>query len=89
MEIAMPISLPADLAAQVQAQLATGQFTSEEQVLREALITLERRQQSIAHLKGLVSAADADVAAGRVSPFDREELKREVRAKLAAHGIVD
>jgi putative addiction module CopG family antidote len=85
----MSISLPADLAAQVQAHLATGQFASEEQVLREALSTLERRQRSIAHLQELVCAAEDDVAASRVAPFDRDELKREVRARLAAQGIAE
>lgn len=85
----MSISLPADLAAQVQAHLATGQFASEEQVLREALSMLERRQQSMAHLKELIRAAEDDVAAGRVAPFDRDELKREVRAKLAAQGTAE
>jgi putative addiction module CopG family antidote len=85
----MSISLPADLASLVQAQLATGQYASEEQVLREALATLERRRRSMAHLKELIRAAEDDVAAGRVAPFDRDELKREVRAKLAAQGIAE
>jgi Arc/MetJ-type ribon-helix-helix transcriptional regulator len=83
------ISLPADIAAQVQAHLATGQFASEEQVLREALSTLERRQRSMAYLKELLRVAEDDVAAGRLAPFDRDELKREVRAKLAAQGVAE
>jgi putative addiction module CopG family antidote len=82
-------SLPPDLAAQIHAQVASGHFQSEEQVLREALAALERRQQGLARLKRLVDDAEADVAAGRIGPFDRDELKREVRAQLAARGVVD
>jgi antitoxin ParD1/3/4 len=85
----MSTSLPSDLAAQIRAQIATGDFQSEEQVLREALSALEKRQRSLAKLKALVGEAEADVTAGRVGPFDRDELKREVRAHLAAQGIVD
>ena len=32
---------------------------------------------------------EADVAAGRLGPFDREQLKRDVRDQLAARGVVD
>lgn len=85
----MNLSLPADIADRIQAQLATGEFKSEEEVLREALDTLERRQESLARLKEIVAEAEADIAAGRVGPFDREALKQQVRAELAAKGIVD
>jgi putative addiction module CopG family antidote len=81
--------LPPDLVAQIHAQVASGHFQSEEQVLREALAALERRQQGLARLQALIDDAEADVAAGRVGPFDRDELKREVRAQLAARGVVD
>jgi antitoxin ParD1/3/4 len=85
----MSFSLPNDIADRIQAQLATGDFTSEEQVLREALDTLEKRQRSLAELRQMVAEAEADVAAGRVGTFDREELVRQVRCDLAARGIVD
>lgn len=85
----MSYALPADLYERIRAQLATGDFATEEQVLREAIDALERRQRSLARLRQMVAEAEADVAAGRVGPFDREELKREVRAELAARGIVD
>lgn len=88
-EVAMSIDLPADLAAQIHAQIATGQFQSEEQVLREAFSTLERREASVLHTKTMIREAEDDVAAGHVGTFDRDELKREVRAQLAAQGIVD
>jgi Arc/MetJ-type ribon-helix-helix transcriptional regulator len=81
--------LPPDLVAQIHAQVASGNFQSEEHVLREALAALARRQQGLARLQALIADAEADVAAGRVEPFDRDELKREVRAQLAARGVAD
>ncbi len=85
----MTSALPADIAARIQAQLATGEFASEEQVLREALETLERRQQSLARLKQMVAEAEADVAAGRVGTFDVDDIMRDVRERLAREGITD
>jgi putative addiction module CopG family antidote len=85
----MSINVPADLAAQIHAQIATGQFQTEEQVLREALSTLQRRQASIVRLQAMIREAEDDLVAGRVGSFNREELKREVRAQLAAQGVVD
>lgn len=81
--------LPSDITDRIQAQLATGDFASEEQVLREALETLERRQQSLARLKQMVAEAEADVAAGRVGTFDVDDIMRDVRERLAREGITD
>ena len=37
----------------------------------------------------MVAAAEEDVAAGRVGVFDRDGIKRDVRARLAERGITD
>jgi hypothetical protein len=37
----------------------------------------------------MVTVADDDVAAGRVGNFDRDQTKRDVRARLAERGIDD
>lgn len=84
----MSMMLPGDLSDRVRAQIEAGHFQSEEQVLHEALATLEQRQQSFARLSELVRQAEDDVAAGRIGPFDRDELKREVRAQLESQGLV-
>lgn len=81
--------LPTDLQHRIQAQLATGAFSSEEEVLREAIDSLERRQRGLNQLRQMVAAAEVDVAAGRVGVFDREGIKRDVRARLAERGITD
>lgn len=83
----MTYPLPSDILSRIQAQLAGGGFDSEEQVLREAIEALERRQQGVAKLRQMIDAAQADVAAGRIGPFDREALKRDVRDRLAEQGI--
>ena len=81
--------LPADLQNRIHAQIATGAFANEEEVLREAIEALERRQRSMRQLQEMVAVAEEDVAAGRVGVFDREEIKRDVRARLSQQGVVE
>jgi Arc/MetJ-type ribon-helix-helix transcriptional regulator len=83
------LSLPADIQQRVQAQMAIGGFTSEEEVLREALESLERRQNGLKQLREMVAVAEADVAAGRVRKIDREVIKRDVLKRLADEGIIE
>jgi len=80
----MPNQLPADVDARIQAQLATGEFPSADDVLREALDALERRQQSLKHLREMVREAEEDVAAGRVGCFDANATMRAVMARVDA-----
>ena len=80
-------SLPPDIQQRIDAQLATGSFGSEADVLREALATLERRQHGLTQLREMVAVAEADVTAGRVATFDREDVKRDVRERLQERGI--
>ena len=79
--------LPPDIQQRIDAQLASGSFGSEEDVLREALASLERRQHGLAQLREMVAVAEADVTAGRVAPFDRENIKRDFRERLQQRGI--
>lgn len=83
----MSFSIPVDVQHRIEAQLASGGFSGPDQVLREAIEALERRQQGLAALRAMVAVADEDVAAGRVAPLERESVQREVRERLAAKGI--
>jgi len=83
----MNYPLPADLQQRIDAQLALGGFAGPEDVLREAIDALERRQRGLVGLRSMVAVAEEDVAAGRVGPFDRAAMKREVRDRLAERGI--
>jgi Arc/MetJ-type ribon-helix-helix transcriptional regulator len=83
----MSYSIPVDVQHRIEAQLAGGGFSGPDEVLREAIEALERRQQGLAALRAMVAIADEDVAAGRIAPLDRESIQREVRERLAAQGI--
>ena len=85
----MPYQIPPDVQERIQAQIKGGEFLSEEEVLREAMDTLERRQRGLQQLRQRVQEADADITAGRVGPFDAEQTKRTVRARLRQEGITD
>lgn len=80
----MGSQIPADVAARVQAQMATGEFPNADDVLREALDALERRQQSLRQLRDMVREAEEDVAAGRVGYFDADATMRAVMARVEA-----
>jgi putative addiction module CopG family antidote len=85
----MSHSLPADIQQRIDAQIASGIFASDAEVLREALDALERRQRGLAQLHEMVAIAEEDVAAGRIGKFDRDDIKRDIRTRLAARGIRD
>jgi putative addiction module CopG family antidote len=85
----MSYAIPTDIQQRIEAQLASGTFTSKEEVLREALEALERRQRGLTQLRTMVAAAEEDVTAGRVGTFDRNSIKLSVRDRLAERGIQD
>lgn len=80
----MAYELSPDINARVQAQLATGEFSTPDEVLREALDTLERRQRSLEKLQAMVREAEEDIATGRVGPFDKEATMRAVMERVQA-----
>jgi antitoxin ParD1/3/4 len=80
---------PTDIQQRIEAQLASGSFATEEEVLREAMEALERRQRGLTQLRTMVAVAEDDVAAGRVGAFDRDNLKATIRDRLAERGIRD
>ena len=85
----MPYQLPSDIEERVRAQIDSGQFETEADVLREAIDTLEKRQRALGSLRDMVREADEDIAAGRVGPFRAEETKSAVKKRLEAHGTSD
>lgn len=83
----MPYAFPPVIERRVRAQLEGGQFESEDDVLRETIDTLEKRQCGLREIGKMVQEADEDIAAGRVGPFDPDATKRAVRKRLEEHGI--
>jgi len=85
----MSIDLPPDVEQRIRAQIASGDFQSEEDVVREALNTLEKRQQGLGELRRMIGEAEEDIAVGRVGPFDTASTKQAVRERLRDHGVSD
>ena len=85
----MPYDFPSDIEQRVRAQIESGQFDTEDDVLREAIDTLEQRQRGLRELREMVREADEDLAAGRVGPFDADATKIAVRKRLEQHGITN
>ncbi len=83
----MRYHFPPDIEQRVRAQLENGEFETEDDVLREAIDSLEKRQRGLREIQGMVRQADDDIAAGRVGPFNPEETKNAVRKRLQAGEI--
>ena len=72
----MTHQFPPDVEAQLRERMATGQYASEVDVLRDALRALKRQDQDVAAIKEAIT----DMEAGdRGRPFD--EFVDEFRAK--------
>lgn len=82
-------TLPTDIHQRVQAQLASGMFSSVDDVLRQATDTLEMRQTALGSLQKMVGVADDDIKAGSSGLFDSEQTKTTVRQRLNQVGIVE
>jgi predicted transcriptional regulator len=67
--------LPPDVQQRVKRQLATGQYHTDDDVLRAAMTALEREHEDLAAIK----AGIEDMEAGRYRPFS--EIDAEFRAK--------
>jgi putative addiction module CopG family antidote len=76
----MTVHIPQDLARFVEEAVASGRFTSEEDVVRDALTRL---QQSIAE----TAAATAQI--GTPTPNERPLTKEALKRHLTSIGLVD
>ncbi len=79
----MTHQLSADVSARIQAQIATGHFESEDDLIRQALDALERRERGLESLRALVREAEEDVVAGRVGTFHVEQTISAIQSRLA------
>lgn len=88
MILTMTVSLPAELEKFIEQSVKSGRFTSEGELLCEAIETLrtreEFRQFQLAGLRGKLREGVADLDAGRVAEWDGEDIKRRGRELLAA-----
>ena len=83
----MPLTVPPDLEALVQKQLATGAFASAEDVIRRALETLDAEESWTSEERSVIDEkidrALEQVGAGRV--YGPEEARRKLAALRDAH----
>lgn len=84
----LTITMPGDLAAVVKAAVAEGDYASTSEVVREALrewkIKRAIRHEEIAALKADIDKGLADVAAGRLTEFNADQIVERGRKLLAA-----
>lgn len=85
--MALNISLPPELEAQVRKRVKSGLYGSASEVVREALRLFETYEQlrngTLTRLRSDIEDGLADVRAGKVVDFDPAQIKRRGRAHLA------
>lgn len=81
----MNVSLPAEMAAFVEAELASGDYASASEVVRDALRLLRREraaeQERIAILRREIQRGIDDADAGRLSVISIAEIAEDVIAR--------
>ena len=83
----MTITMPADMAALIKDAVATGDYASTSEVIREAMREWKGKRalqlQEFASLKADIDKGLADLAAGRTKDFDRAKIIERGRKLLA------
>jgi Arc/MetJ-type ribon-helix-helix transcriptional regulator len=72
----MPYQFPPDVDQLVKEQMASGRYTTEDELLREAMTALQRRNEEIAAIQEGID----DMNEGRHQPFD--EVDQEIRQQF-------
>lgn len=83
----MTVTMPAEMAAFVKSVVETGDYASTSEVVREAIRDLKakrsRQGQQLESLRSDIDKGLADIAAGRIKPFDADAIIARGRALLA------
>ena len=66
----------------IAAQLAAGEFNNVSEVVRAGLRLLEQEQLKLVALRQAIAEGEADVAAGRVTPYPPGAVAARMRAAL-------
>jgi antitoxin ParD1/3/4 len=87
----MTITMPSELAAVIKTAVAEGDYASTSEVVREALrdwkIKRAIRHEEIAALKADIDKGLADVAEGRLTDFNADQIVERGRKLLAAREV--
>ena len=86
----MNVSLPRELAAFVEDEVASGDYSTASEVVRDALRLLRREreqyEQKMAVLRRVLQIGMDDIEAGRISTRSVEDIARDVLARHRARG---
>ena len=83
----MTVVVPEPMAAKIRAAVATGDYASTSEVVRDAMrLWSDRREFRREELEALRAAWDAGKASGIAGPLDMKSIIREARAEQAATG---
>jgi antitoxin ParD1/3/4 len=86
----MNVSLPRELTAFVEDEVASGDHSTASEVVREALRLLRRErahcEQKMAILRREIQIGLDDIEAGRISTRSVEDIARDVLARHRARG---
>jgi len=82
------VTMPTEMTALIKQAVDDGEYASTSEVVREALREWKTRRQfmqgELASLKADIDLGLADIAAGRVEPFDVESIIAQGKQILAA-----
>jgi antitoxin ParD1/3/4 len=86
----MNVSLPRELAAFVEDEVASGEYSTASEVVRDALRLLRREraayEEKMAILRREIQIGIDDIEAGRISNRTVEDIARETLAKYRSRG---
>lgn len=85
----MTLDISSDVAQQIDAFIATGDYVDESDVLRTALGLLERRAEQRVRFRSEIAPAIESLRRGEGEPLDIEDIKARGRQRLADEGITD
>jgi antitoxin ParD1/3/4 len=86
----LSIALTPEFAADIRQAIATGEYASTSEVIRDALRAWKQaREGRAAALEALRRAWQEGVNSGDGAPLDAEDIKRRGRERLAARKVAD
>jgi putative addiction module CopG family antidote len=81
----MNVSLPSEFVPFVDELVATGGYSTADDVVRDALAQMRDRRSKFEALKASIDEAVEELDRTGGTPLDFEEIKRKGRERLAAH----
>jgi antitoxin ParD1/3/4 len=79
----MNVSLTHELEGYVNKKVASGNYQSASEVIREALRIMRERDAQLARLRHDIQLGISQLENGLTVPFDPEKIKAEARKRLA------